>query len=66
MNDLTIADLKGPSKQLAEELVRVLLADEPTGEEPLAGVLEYALRALVTSNVRPVLVPGQEVRWTSG
>jgi hypothetical protein len=66
MNDLTIADLKGRSKQLADELVRVLLADEPTGEEPLAGILEYALRALVTNNVRPVLVPGQEVRWTSG
>lgn len=66
MNDLTIADLKGPSKQLAEELVRVLLADEPTGEEPLAGILEYALRALVTNNIHPVLVPGQEVRWTSG
>jgi hypothetical protein len=66
MNNLTIADLKGPSKQLAEELVRVLLADEPTGEEPLAGILEYALRALVTNNIHPVLVPGQEVRWTSG
>lgn len=66
MNDLTIADLKGPSKQLAEELVRVLLADEPTGEEPLAGILEYALRVLVTNNIHPVLVPGQEVRWTSG
>ena len=66
MNDLTIADLKGPSKQLAEELVRVLLGDEPTGEEPLAGILEYALRALVTNNIHPVLVPGQEVRWTSG
>jgi hypothetical protein len=66
MNDLTIADLKGRSKQLADELVRVLLADEPTGEEPLAGILEYALRALVTNNVRLVLVPGQEVRWTSG
>ena len=51
---------------LAEELVRVLLADEPTGEEPLAGILEYALQALVTNNVHPVLVPGQEVRWTSG
>jgi hypothetical protein len=24
MNDLTIADLKGPSKQLAEDLVRIL------------------------------------------
>ena len=66
MGDLTIADLNGPSKPLAEELVRVLLAGEPTGEEPLAGILEYALRALVTNNIRPVLVPGQEVRWTSG
>ena len=65
MSDLTIADLTGPSKQLAEELVRVLLADEPTGQEPLMGILEYALRALVTNNVHPVLVPGQEVRWTS-
>lgn len=46
--------------------MRVLLADEPTGGEPLAGVLEYVLWALVTSNVRPVLVPVQEVRWTSG
>jgi hypothetical protein len=55
MNDLTIPDLKGPSKQLAEELVRVLLADEPTGKEPLAGILEYALRALATNDVRPVL-----------
>ena len=51
MNDLTIAALKGPSRQLAEELVRVLLADEPTGEESLAGILEYALQALVTNNV---------------
>jgi hypothetical protein len=66
MNDLKIADLKGPSRQLAEELVRVLLAGEPTGEEPLAGILQYALQALVTNNVHPVLVPGQEVRWTSG
>jgi hypothetical protein len=66
MSDLTIADLTGPSKQLAEELVRVLLADEPTGQEPLMGILEYALQALVTNNVHPVLVPGQEVRWTSG
>jgi hypothetical protein len=31
--------------------VRVLLADEPTGEEPLAGILEYALQTLVTNNV---------------
>ena len=66
VSDLTIADLKGPSRQLAEELVRVVLADEPTGGEPLAGVLEYVLRALVTNDVRPVLVPGQEVRWTPG
>jgi hypothetical protein len=65
MSDLTIADLEGPSKRLAEELVRVLLGGEPTGQEPLAGILEYALRALVTNNVRPVLVSGQEVRWTS-
>jgi hypothetical protein len=36
MSDLTIADLKDPSRQLAEELVRVLLASDPTGEEPLA------------------------------
>ena len=36
--------------------MRVLLADEATGEEPLANVLEYAPRAPVTSNVRPVLV----------
>ena len=43
-----------------------LLADEPTGQEPLMGILEYALRALVTNNVHPVLVPGQEVRSTSG
>lgn len=53
MGDLTIADLKGPPGQPAEELVRVL----PAGGEPLAGVLEYAPRAPVTSNVRPVLVP---------
>jgi hypothetical protein len=66
MNDLTIADLKGPSKQLAEDLVRVLLADEPTGEEPLAGILEYALRALVTNDVHPVFEAGQEVCWISG
>ena len=50
MNDLTIADLKGPSRQIAEELVRVLLADEPTGEEPLADILEYAQQAFVTNN----------------
>jgi hypothetical protein len=66
MSDLTIADLKDPSRQLAEELVRVLLASDPTGGEPLAGILEYALRALVTNGIRPVLVPGQEVRWASG
>jgi hypothetical protein len=64
MGDLTIADLHGPAKHLAEELARVLL-DEPTGQEPLAGILEYALRALITNNVHPVFVPGQEVHWTS-
>lgn len=66
MRELTIADLDGPSKGLAEQLVRVLLAHEPSGEEPLMGVLEYALRALVTNNIRPVLVPGEEPSWVVG
>jgi hypothetical protein len=66
MRELTIADLDGPSKSVAEELVRVLLSAEPTGEEPLLGVLEYALQALVTNNIRPVLVPGEEPSWVVG
>ena len=63
MSELRIADLGGPSKALAEELVRILLSAELTGEEPLMAVLEYALRALVTTNIRPALVPGEEPSW---
>ncbi|HLJ01909.1 MAG TPA: hypothetical protein VKT31_00635 [Solirubrobacteraceae bacterium] len=63
MAELTIPGSRGPDQHLAQELVRVLLADEPTGEEPLMAILEYALRALLT---RPVLAPGQEPTWTVG
>jgi hypothetical protein len=66
MAELTINDLEGPAKQLAEELVRVLLSDEPTGAEPLTAILEYALRALVANNIRPVFVPGEEPTWNAG
>jgi hypothetical protein len=66
MPDLTIADLDAASRRLAEELVRVLLAEEPTGEEPIEAILEYALRALVTNNIRLVAASGEEPRWTVG
>ena len=66
MADLTISDLDPASRQLAEELVRVLLAEEPTGEEPLLGILEYALSALVTNNIRVVVAPGEEPSWIVG
>jgi hypothetical protein len=63
---LTVADLAEPKRASVEELVRVLLTNEPTGEEPLMAVLEYALRALTTNRIVPVLVAAQEPHWVEG
>lgn len=63
MGDLTVGDLGGVERVLAEDLVRLLLDAEPTGEEPLSGILEYAIEALTVSAVVPVIVPGKQVTW---
>jgi hypothetical protein len=39
----TIIDLERPARKPAEELTRLLTGEEPTGDEPLMGIFEWAL-----------------------
>jgi hypothetical protein len=62
MKVTTLNDLEPAARHPAEQLIRLLTVQEPTGEEPLMAIFELALERL--SNVKKngmvhnVLIPG--------